>query len=678
MSDDTSSNGNSWNDGPNLLDGQWHHIAVTVVRNSTNGGSFYVDGVSVLQFDPTSEQGDLTTTAPLCIGNHSDPSYYAFFDGLIDELSIYNRALSSNEIAGIYSAGSAGKCVSSQPPFILNQPTNQTVLASSNAAFSVAAGGTMPLFFQWRFNGTNIVNATNATLTMTNVQVSQAGNYSVAITNVAGGLVSSSAQLTVIVPCVAPPSGLVGWWRAEGNAYDSIGNNNGIVQGGLTYGSGEVGQGFVFNGTTGNVKVPASPLLNVGASNGMTIEAWINPVSVSLERPIVEWNRNGYGAHFWISTPGGNGPGCLYANLVDTTGYTHILTSPGSLVVTNVLQHVALTYDRTTGNGIIYLNGVVVAQQNLGIFTPQTSYDLYLGYRPTPPAQANYWWGGMDEVSLYSRVLSATEIQGIYNAGTAGKCFVPLAPAIVSQPTNQAVTAGSNAVFSVWATGTGPLTFQWRFNGTNIVNATNATLTLTNVQVSQAGNYSVAITNVAGGLVSSNALLAVNSLHHFAWSSISSPKFVNVPFAVTISAQDLSNKTVLSFTNSIALSSTNGIAISPTTSGSFVQGVWTGAVVVARAATNLVLKASDGLGHSGLAVPINIVTPPSLGLQISSGTMLISWPTNYAFVLETTATLSPPAWRQVTVSPIQLGGQNICPIPATGTNSFYRLRYTGP
>ena len=50
-------------------------------------------------------------------------------------------------------------------------------------------------------------------------------------------------------------------------------------------------------------------------------------------------------------------------------------------MVTNVFQHVALTYDKTTGVAVLYRNGVVVATANLGVFTPQTSFDLYLGKR---------------------------------------------------------------------------------------------------------------------------------------------------------------------------------------------------------------------------------------------------------------------------------------------------------
>jgi hypothetical protein len=111
---------------------------------------------------------------------------------------------------------------------------------------------------------------------LTNVQFDQAGNYAVLVTNALGSVISSNAVL-MVVPCTPAPSGLVSWWRAEGNANDSIGTNNGTPTGGITYTNGEVGQAFVFNNTTSYIPVPASPGLNVGTNNGFTIEGWIQP-----------------------------------------------------------------------------------------------------------------------------------------------------------------------------------------------------------------------------------------------------------------------------------------------------------------------------------------------------------------------------------------------------------------
>ena len=82
-------------------------------------------------------------------------------------------------------------------PFITNQPQSLVVNAGSNATFAVGAGGTSPLNFQWQFNGANLLGATNATYTRTNVQSATTGNYSVVVANSAGSVTSSIAVLTL-------------------------------------------------------------------------------------------------------------------------------------------------------------------------------------------------------------------------------------------------------------------------------------------------------------------------------------------------------------------------------------------------------------------------------------------------------------------------------------------------
>ena len=82
-------------------------------------------------------------------------------------------------------------------------------------------------------------------------------------------------------------------------------------------------------------------------------------------------------------------------------------------------------------------------------------------------------------------------------------------PMIVGQPTNQTIRLGEAAAFAVIATGTAPLAYQWSFGGTNLVDATNSVLLIPSVQVSDAGSYSVGISNAFGSTSSSNALLTV-------------------------------------------------------------------------------------------------------------------------------------------------------------------------
>jgi hypothetical protein len=92
-----------------IADGNWHHIAITVKRNDPLGLVFYVDGNIVTILNPTNHQGSLDNKAPLLIGgNLFDPDYH--FIGIIDEVEIFKRVLTQQEIQSIWAAGSYGKC----------------------------------------------------------------------------------------------------------------------------------------------------------------------------------------------------------------------------------------------------------------------------------------------------------------------------------------------------------------------------------------------------------------------------------------------------------------------------------------------------------------------------------------------------------------------------------------
>ena len=88
----------------------------------------------------------------------------------------------------------------------------------------------------------------------------------------------------------------------------------------------------------------------------------------------------------------------------------------------------------------------------------------------------------------------------------------PLAPSILVQPQDQSLSLGQNATFTVAATGTLPLRYQWYYNTTMpLANSTNSTLTLSNIQVADAGGYSVLVSNPFGWVTSTVAMLAVTN-----------------------------------------------------------------------------------------------------------------------------------------------------------------------
>jgi hypothetical protein len=75
------------------------------------------------------------------------------------------------------------------PPVIYAQPTDRLALPGRSATFNVGVAGTLPMHFQWRKDGLDLPNATNAILTITNVQAAEQGLYSVRITNDFGAAV---------------------------------------------------------------------------------------------------------------------------------------------------------------------------------------------------------------------------------------------------------------------------------------------------------------------------------------------------------------------------------------------------------------------------------------------------------------------------------------------------------
>jgi hypothetical protein len=165
------------------------------------------------------------------------------------------------------------------------------------------------------------------------------------------------------------------------------------------------------------VQVPASVSLNT--LTAITIDAWIQPV-VGAE-PIVEYSTpTDFGPHLFIHTD--NDP---FVNFVDLAGGYHILKGgPTNAMTLNQWHHVVATYEKTTAVGKLYLNGSEILSSNFGSFDLATNRDVYIGFRPHPaqPPQNRYFQGLIDEVEIYNRALSASEIQAIYNAGSAGKC----------------------------------------------------------------------------------------------------------------------------------------------------------------------------------------------------------------------------------------------------------------
>jgi hypothetical protein len=261
-------------------------------------------------------------------------------------------------------------------------------------------------------------------------------------------------QVSVAGMSGRPRLGLVALWSGEGNADDSVSGCNGQLINGVGFVSGKVGQAFELNeginagfatgyggGFPGGrfvrggsyVLIPSSQNLDVGKGDGFTIECWIKPITVTKQQLIAEYER-------FLGTADGADVGIdfaiqassmLNANVVDASDShaSHEIYAPANLLTAGIWQHIALTYDKPSGTAAIYINGTVVAQANLGSFTPQTSFgNLLLGARTTYGSASSpntLFSGGMDEIGIYNRALSAAEIQAICTEENNGDPLPP-------------------------------------------------------------------------------------------------------------------------------------------------------------------------------------------------------------------------------------------------------------
>jgi hypothetical protein len=382
------------------------------------------------------------------------------------------------------------------PPVITRQPTNVTAIETTAASFSVQATGSVTLAYQWLLNELPLAGKTTATLAFSSVQFSNAGDYSVIITNPYGAVTSAVATL-VVKPrplCVPVPAGLVSWWRAENNTLDGWDSNNGPTQT-SGYRSGKVGQAFSFV----SLAVPDSASL--AFTNELTIEAWINPSTISgfnlipilIRSPQFAQGGSEFSSSYLLGLTNQNR---LFFS-VGVTGLTSAQTIP-----VNAWTHVAASYSAATGLRL-FINGQLVSSRASTAGIPLISGTTYIGAAGISGRVFGTFPGGLDEVSLYQRALDATEIQSIVAADLTGKCLAP--PVITQQPQDQAVPLGEDVKLTATVVGSRPLTYRWKFNGNNILNATNAFLIVEKVKATNAGLYTLAVSNSVGFDVSAPA-----------------------------------------------------------------------------------------------------------------------------------------------------------------------------
>ena len=234
-----------------------------------------------------------------------------------------------------------------------------------------------------------------------------------------------------ILNLVPVPPGIVSWWPAGGNAVDAIANhNNGTLYGLPIYTSGKVGQSFSFAQTTDYIQVSNSPSLN--PTNALTIDAWVYLTAAGGNQFLVGKDGQVANRQFLLTvSPSGTfraHVGVTNGNFYYIDSYTH--------PTTQTWYHVAMTYSAANSNLSLYVNGALDTNGLVSGSTITTAEPVFFGHQTN---SYPYWWGyqsglRLDEIDIFNRALSASEIQGIYDAGAAGKinpnCVLPSTNAV--------------------------------------------------------------------------------------------------------------------------------------------------------------------------------------------------------------------------------------------------------
>lgn len=564
--------------GPQLEDGGWHHVLVTMARHTQ--GSIYVDGVLLDQSplgtdSPTNIVGSADTTGlgfsvnigQDGTGTYTDGTGGAAVDMLVDDLAIWRRVVTPTEDQGIFNAGLHSNTVDqatvSTPgagPLITLQPQDTGAGLGATATFAVSAIGTTTvtntsLNYQWYFGSSLLSGQTNASLAITNVSSTSQGGYSVIITNGYGAVTSSVANLiytgllpasitlepvsqfvtsnspaifTVMAngqgtliyqwykgstalsgatnfnliitnaqladqgsyyvsiangstsPTNSTPalldvftgtlnSGLVAYIPFDGDYRDYSGNNNnGTAVGSPTFGTGRVGQALHFT-TTNNVPVQNYVTLGYPAdlrfnTNNYSVGFWVNYTNQNDDPAFIankNWNSSG-GIGWGIFSQGG---GNFRVNSTDGSG-NEVDTSATPLIRDGNWHFILSTFWRGQ-NASVYLDGQLLLTTPMtfsgSVDTVTNGYAVNIGQDGTGDYTDNtnsslHIDGLIDEVMLWNRVVTPSEVISLYKAGTNN--LTPLMFVTSLTRTNNTVTLS-------WKGGIPPFSIQSKTNLTD-------------------------------------------------------------------------------------------------------------------------------------------------------------------------------------------------------------------
>lgn len=431
-----------------------------------------------------------------------------------------------------------------------------------NVTFNPGASGT-GIKFQWRFNGTNLPNFTGATLTITNAQTNNSGLYSVVVTNSAGTLTVTSKPISLLV---YPPQATMFADNFDANTATNWIQNKSSADTAVTFyfDYSTLGIPSAPNSTNGstrgmqmkaNLASAAAAALSLSPTNQsfagdyrLRFDAWINvngplpggigsteflTTGLGTSGTRAEWTGNALADGYYFSANGDGGSADIATGTADFNAYSN-----ATVLLANSGIFWAGTDTSARGNTNVYYtstfsNNLAAPALQLANYPQQSGktecgtfgmawHDVIVSKRGST---VDWIVDGARFVTISNATLTASNVfvgfwdpfpslssNNIVNFGLVDNVRVEspaILPAFTLQPIAKTVKLGTNATFSAAATGLPSASYQWRFNGTNISGATNASYTVAFVAATNAGNYSIVATNIAGAITSSNAALAL-------------------------------------------------------------------------------------------------------------------------------------------------------------------------